>query len=507
MSKLTILRNYLLTNLGLNYSKNQEKDLYNKIGSAAKGFNFDKTDNFINWLINQTLDSEQIEKLAVFLTIGETYFCREKKALDYLEFTYLPDLINKRRGKDQQLKIWSAGCASGEEPYSVAIMLKRVIPDIKNWKITILATDINSAFIKKAKKGVYTKWSFRKLPESFKTRHFKKIEKEKYSINQYIKKMVTFSYLNLATDPYPSLINETNAFDIILCRNVLIYFSNKGIKTVTSKFYNSLINNGVLLVSPVESSNLISSKFYNLIFNGITVYIKDPEAATKQLDNTFQYPATQYVKKPKFEFPVNHGLYQTKKQESKTLATFAPKLTEIPLPISPKEIVTKKKAVESPDYKRTLELYKAGSFDEAEELTENVIYSNFKNKNPYILLLARIKANKGQLDESEKLCLEAISIDKVNAEAHYLHATILSEQGKVNEAINALNRTLFLDPDFALGHFLLGNISSNIGKKAEGKKHFNNALKSLAKLKHDEILAETDGLTVGSLSELINSVV
>ncbi len=505
MSQLKILRNYLLTNLGLNYNQTQEKDLLNKIGAAAKGFNFDNTDNFINWLINQTLQPEQIEQLAVFLTIGETYFFREKKALDYLEFNYLPELINKRRGKNQYLKIWSAGCASGEEPYTIAILLKRVIPDIKDWNITILATDINSAFIKKAKKGVYTKWSFRKLPESFKTRNFTTVEKDKYLINPSIQRMVTFSYLNLATDPYPSLINETNAFDIILCRNVLIYFSNEGIKTVTAKFYNSLVDNGVMLLSPVESSNLVSSKFYSFTHNGITVYKKDPEAAEKQNDNTFNFTPTPIKRKKKPDIEHFNELYELKKKKIIALESATAKHPKIPIAKTSNNNHVTKKVVELLDYKEALELYKAGAYDKVEELTDSVINSNIKDRKPYILLMARIKANKGLLEESEKLCLQAIDLDKIDAESHFLHATILSEQGKVAEAVKSLNKTLFLDSDYALGHFLLGNITSNNGKKAESKKHFSNALKSLAKLNYDETLEEADGLTAGGLAELINS--
>ena len=122
------------------------------------------------------------------------------------------------------------------------------------------------------------------------------------------------------------------------------------------------------------------------------------------------------------------------------------------------------------------------------------------------MLLARIKANKGLLIESEKLCLDAILMDKVDAKAYYLLATVLSEQGKFDKALETLNKTLFLDPDFVLGHFLIGNIFLNENNKTESKKHFNNAIKCLVKLNQDEVLDESDGITAGRLKDIINSI-
>ncbi len=505
---LTEIREIVLNKLGLNFLEKQEKELYAKIGAASKGFNFNNTDEFINWLINQPLTPAQIEKLATYLTIGETYFFREKKALDFLEFKYLPDLIGKRKGKGQHLKIWSAGCASGEEPYSVAILLKHVIPDIENWDITILATDINAAFLEKARAGVYSKWSFRGIPESFKTNNFEKIENEKFRINGAIKEMVTFSYLNLASGPYPSINNIYNTFDVILCRNVLIYFSHKGIKTVTSKLYSSLADEGVLLVSPVETSDLISPKFNRLSYKGVTIYMKDPKNTSTIKSTPVKSTTIKYPQKQIHSITSKPTIRHFEKPPPKPLKTLDVKIPPLPIPKVPNKIPDKKKAIERSDYQKVLALYKAGLYNEVEKSVNKAIKNNNQDCKSSILLLARVKANKGQLDESEKLCLHAINIDKVDAKAHYLLATVQSEQGKINEAIKSLNNTLFLEPDFALGHFLLGNILSNNGGGGlnKSKQHYRNALKSLAKLKHDDILAESDGLTAGRLTHIINSL-
>lgn len=444
------LRKFLLSNLGLNYNDSQDKELCNKIGKAAKSFNYSNNHEFITWLIRQELNQEQTEKLASAMTIGETYFFREKKALDYLKNLFLPNLLLKRRNEGKYLRIWSAGCATGEEPYSIAILLRSIIPDIDSWDITILATDINVGFLGKARSGVYSKWSFRGTSESFRRRHFKQTGKNKYSVNQSVKRMVKFSYLNLATDAYPSPKNNSHAFDIIFCRNVLIYFSNDGIKLVTSKFYDSLLKGGVMLLSPVEVSSLISTKFNRFMVNGITVFSKDPHAKVR-------VDKTKIAVKFKFDIP------EPKRKTQK-----------ISKPLVRKKTIVKKEVA--------------------------------RPTNKEILALARNKANDGQLDESEKLCLQAIDVDKIDPQAHYLLSTVLSEQGKMSEAITALNRTLFLDPNLALAHFLLGNISQTNGKMSETKRHYTNAIKSLDKVKPDEAIAESDGLTAGRLKEIINSI-
>lgn len=496
------IRKFLLTKLGLDFSKNRKKDLYTKLNEAAKGFDFDDTEIFIDWLKRQPLDNEQSKLLSSYLTVGETYFFREKKALDYLENIYLPELIRKRNGKIQQLRIWSAGCATGEESYSIAILLQRVIPDIKNWNITILATDINPTFIDKAKKGIYSNWSFRKTPESFKTNHFQKLDKNFYQINDSIKKMVTFSFLNLASDNYPSPENNTSNFDIILCRNVLIYFSAEGIKTVTSKFYESLIKQGVLLVSPVETSSLLSSKFEPVSNPGNTIFKKgigdrnilSKKTKLKNLDK--QLPETKELRRiQRTNYTILKSPYATDSNANRKQLEYINKNKKSKKSLSVEE-----------GYENALELYNSGLLDEAEKLLNTLITKKSSNQKLCFLLLAKVFANQGKLAKSEKLCHKAIHSDKINIEAHYLLSTVYSEQGKIKKATNSLNNTLFLDPDFVMAHFLLGNIFMKTGEISKSKKHFENALKSLSKYNSEKILAASDGLTVGRLTEIINSI-
>ena len=135
----------------------------------------------------------------------------------------LPEIIRRRRGRNQCLRIWSAGCSTGEEPYSLAILVRELLADIGDWKIHILATDINEDALAAAREGIYRNWSFREVEEHYRQQYFTP-EGESSRIRPEVQSMVSFRYLNLADDRYPTAATGTDALDLILCRNVMIYF-------------------------------------------------------------------------------------------------------------------------------------------------------------------------------------------------------------------------------------------------------------------------------------------
>jgi chemotaxis protein methyltransferase CheR len=241
---LSDISKFIASHMGLHFPKTRWDGLERGIESAARDFGYTDIEEFIRWLRVSPLTRRHIEILASHLTVGETYFFREKESLDALKQNILPELISSRQDNEKRLRIWSAGCSTGEEAYSIAILLSEMIADLKGWNITILATDINPRVLKKASEGVYTEWSFRNTPTLLKQRYFKMTKQGRYEILPQIKKMVMFEYLNLAEDVYPSLFNNTNAMDLIFCRNVLMYFSGKRAKKVVKGFYNCLVNNG-----------------------------------------------------------------------------------------------------------------------------------------------------------------------------------------------------------------------------------------------------------------------
>jgi chemotaxis protein methyltransferase CheR len=484
---------------GLHFPISRLHDLERGICSAAREFGFKDAESCIRWLLASPLSKTQIEILASHLTVGETYFFREKKSFEMLERNVLPELIHSRQGNQKNLRIWSAGCCTGEEPYSIAILLSKMIPDIKDWNITILATDINPRFLKKAAEGVYTDWSFRDTPLAIKERYFKRTTEGRFEILPYIKKMVNFFYLNLMEDSYPSLLNNTNAMDIIFCRNVLMYFDHERQMKVIQNLYRCLMDSGWLIVSPSEISHVLFTRFTTVNFQGATVYRKAvasdklqvssfemQDSISKFQDASYKMqepitPATDFV-----SVPLPEIIFPEKSEESLSMETGASKPEEI----------------HADTYKEALALFEQGRFTEAAEKIA-VLLSLKKDDTKAMALLARVYANQGHLSEAHEWCEKAIVADKLNPGFHYLLATILQEKGQNEEAVVSLKRALYLEPDFVIAHFALGNLTKQQGKFKESEKHFENALALLHDYRNEDILLESEGINAGRLREII----
>src|SRR4051794_31178619 len=155
---------------------------------------------------------------AARLTIGETHFFRVAPQIAALQETVLPDLL-ARRADQRRLALWSAGCSSGEEPYTLAILLRDLLPDQERWAISILATDLSEPALDEARRACYREWSFRETPEQIRQRHFAR-EGDTWRLNETIRQMVRFKRPNLAADPLPAPSATLPALDLILCRNV-----------------------------------------------------------------------------------------------------------------------------------------------------------------------------------------------------------------------------------------------------------------------------------------------
>jgi len=480
------LSEYLTAKIGLHFSSRNRNELHQKMTAAMKDFGFENVGEFIEWLLYSLPTQKQIEILASHLTVGETYFFREKKAFEILEQSVLPGLIDARRKTGKRLRLWSAGCSTGEEPHSIAILLDKLIPDLKGWNITILATDINTAALRKANEGIYSDWSFRDTPPFFKDKYFERLNGNRYLLRPDIRKMVTFSYLNLSEDVYPALQTNTNAMDLIFCRNVLMYFSPTHIKLAAERFYRSLVDNGCLIVSPVETSQIHYAQFATVRIQDSTFYKKD----TRKIKP--ERLIAKYVEKEilPYSFPLQK-VKLTKPEKTSHAAQYSAS-------IKPEQ------SAPTPLEEATI-LYLKGFYREAEKRL-SVLVSNGSSSREALVLFTKILANQGKLEDAFHWCEKAVSADKCNPQLHYLLAIILDEQKRSEEAKASLKKALYLDHNFVLAHFALANLSLKLGNITEAQKHFGNTTEILSKCKPDEILPESEGITAGRLSEMIGAV-
>ncbi|MHB0916329.1 MAG: CheR family methyltransferase [Thiobacillus sp.] len=449
-SLLSPLSALLAARIGLHFPKERWGDLERGIAAAAAAFDMPDAASCAQRLLSAPLTHREIEILASHLTVGETYFFREPRSLDAFEQHILPVLLHARAHNARRLRIWCAGCCTGEEPYSIAMLLDRLIPDHETWHVTLLATDINPLFLRKAAEGEYADWSFRATPDWMRERYFKRKRDGRYALHPRIRKKVTFSYLNLAEDVYPSLSNNTNAMDVIFCRNVLMYFTAERISAVIGQLYRSLVDGGWLIVSPAETSSVLFSRFTSVAFAGATLYRKSVDADA-----------------PRFVSPVPAPMAEPEPWRALPLPPALPEVAAAPAPAS-------------------LAAAPHGTGTPAQA--------------------ARDCANQGRLDEAVAWCREAIAADKLNPAGYYLLATVQQEQGQNDDAMQSLQRALYLDSGFVLAHFALGNLCRSQGRQREAQRHFDNAQSLLRAHPPDEVLPESEGLSAGRLGEIIASV-
>lgn len=223
-----------LINVDLNYYK--EKQMKRRITTLLNRNNFK---DFDDYFIGLKKDKVLLEQFVNYLTINVSEFYRNPSQWDVLVTDIIPSLIDKN---NSGIKVWSSACSTGEEPYSLVMMLTNFFPlrDIK-----VLATDIDEGAMDKAKLGLYNEKSLENLPKGFKEKYFTKVESS-YKISEDIKKCVEFKKMDLLKDRFPMNV------DLLTCRNVMIYFTEDAKELLYSKFNNSLSDRGVLFVGSTE---------------------------------------------------------------------------------------------------------------------------------------------------------------------------------------------------------------------------------------------------------------
>jgi chemotaxis protein methyltransferase CheR len=251
---LALLAERIAAELGLDFASTRMDELRRGVAAAAQDFGMPDEDACVQWLLATPWTQAQVRTLAGHLTIGETYFFRDAPLLQAFSGHILPELLQRRRAEGRRtLRVWSAGCCSGEEPYSLAILIREALPDLAEWDVSILATDVNPRFLDKARQGRYSEWSFRGAPAGLKQRHFQRAADKRWEVNAAIRGMVGFEQLNLAQDIYPSAINGTDAVDVIFCRNLLMYFGAPQARDAAGRLERCLIHGGWMIVSPTEA--------------------------------------------------------------------------------------------------------------------------------------------------------------------------------------------------------------------------------------------------------------
>ena len=489
-------RDLVLERSGLHFSEDKRQALRRGLAEALEASPCASLDEYYELLRYSSSAHREWDRLVSALTVGETYFLRNKGHFDALAKHILPEVIARREHSSRRIRIWSAGCATGEEPYSIAIILRELIPNLESWNIMILATDINRDALRKAREGLYGAWSFRGVEKRIQDRYFHLDGKRRFAITDEIKHMVTFDYLNLVEDRYPSLANNTNGMDVILCRNVTIYFTPEVTREVLGRFRCCLVDGGWLIPGASEPNMVFYRDFKSRNFPGAVIYRKPAVVKAKARPApVFQTPA------PALDRPAT---------AFKPLTPVARALSPKPLPRVP-DVKKEKKPLpplgeglptEPPDpYEKALALLQAGQVDEAlvklyEKLDQD---PNFA---PTYYTLGKIYANKGNLEEAQHWCERAVKEDKLQPEPYYTLSMVYQQHGMLDQATDALKKTIYLDRQFVLAHYNLAQLYQQQGKTRLARKSLQNVQRLLEGKPTHEPVPEGDGLVVGRLLQL-----
>lgn len=242
--EFTTLSQYVQRNYGINLTKKRTL-IEGRLSNTLREMGLASYRQFMDQL-SQDPQGEINTRLLNKLTTNHTFFMREKEHFDFLKNSILPSLLAQR--KERVLRIWSAGCSSGQEAYTIAMVLHDVLGSEKSrWDTRILATDISTAVLEKGQMGQYPAESLELLPRSWQQQHFKDLGQGQVEILPHLRQEVIFKYLNLM-EPFPF----RKTFDLIFCRNVMIYFDEPTKQALVDKFYQASSPGGFLLIGHSE---------------------------------------------------------------------------------------------------------------------------------------------------------------------------------------------------------------------------------------------------------------
>jgi chemotaxis protein methyltransferase CheR len=252
-----LIRDIIYSHCGLFFDNDTKYLLEKRLSRRVQMFNLQCFKEYYHFLKYDRKKDQELSDLMDILTTNETYFFREAFQLKALTEEILPELkLRKEQRGEKSLRIWSAGCSTGEEPYTIAMLIMEM-DCFRGWRVEIIGTDISHRVLQQSRKAVYGKSSFRTTEERYVKRFFQEQEGG-FRVNDEVRELVTISHLNLFDQNRLALLGK---MDVIFCRNVIIYFDQAAKKRIIESFYRMLQEGGYLLLGHSESLMNVSTAF------------------------------------------------------------------------------------------------------------------------------------------------------------------------------------------------------------------------------------------------------
>jgi len=462
-------------------------------------------------LLTSASDLSQSEwrELIRQITISETYFMRDKGHIHLLQNNILPELI-KAQQSNKTLRIWSAGCSTGEEAYSLAILLQDLIPDNHNWRLQIIGSDLNPEVVQKARQAVYSEWSLRSLTPKQKSLYFTP-QSSLWRLNESLCKMVTFYSNNLVDDDFSQSSSDFANFDLILCRNVFIYFEPQAIKKVLHRFHNALKTNCYLMTGHMELHGQKLDGFKVNVFPDAVVYQKSTTSHSANTYNNLDfrnYPTTTnslsnstYSSHLPYANPTNPSPTSPVRADltSSTWESYRHASHNLADRISPSDSSHDITEIKT-DWDRLAAAESAisrAAYREALKYLDQI-----QEKRLHTLKIHQLSAltyaNLGELKLAYQHCQEIIKLEPNSPKTYYLMAHIADEMGKYDEVKQLLKKAIYLNLYFVAAYLALGDMYGRESDRDRALKMYRSTLDILKALPSHEVVEETD-LTAAEL--------
>ncbi len=458
-------QHFLAEHAGLHFDQRNMRLLERGLHRRMRAVQSQGYPDYFDYLERYYENRSELKKLLSLLTVGETNFFRYRSDREALVQYVLPELI-RQRSAERRLLIWSAGCSTGEEPYSIAILLLEHFPQLAGWQIEILATDINKRSLQKARVGIYGSHALRYTAGPYLERYFTPAEGERYQLDARVRGMVHFAYHNLQTADFPNCAGG-KCPDLIFCRNVLIYFRRETFVKIIERFHRSLPPHGYLFLGHSENLAGMSELFRSLHQHGAFFYQPKKEGNRAKAEKKAQV------------LPI---------QSPPLLPAF-----NSPAPSSPP---IKKEAPPN----LSLLLKEAQQAQQREEFAEaGRGYAEILRHSPdhleAIVGQGLIQANLGHYAAARQLCDHALRINDLYPEAYLLRGQTFDMEGRLEESAAEYQKVLWLQMDLLAARYSLARIHRRQGRIAEGIRDLRTVLRQLEKLPAEAIIPHSGGLT------------
>ncbi|WP_432735681.1 CheR family methyltransferase [Maridesulfovibrio sp. FT414] len=508
--KIQQLADMVRDKYGLDFAQDRWRDLRRVVENfSSECGRFSCAGECLDYIVSPHAALRDLELFINSLTIGETYFFRDPQALDVLEREVLRKKSGLGSGMGGAVRIWSMACATGEEPYTMAMICRR-----SNVRSEIFGTDIDSRALVRAREGHYRKWSFRSDSTAFRDMYFSRTGGNDFLLDKSVRDMVSLSRFNLVGDEVPSSLTQ---MDIILCRNVLMYFSASGVDRVLDKIWSSLSPDGVLLVTPSESGLILTRGRFEPVSYGPVMLFRKNE---KYVPGVFPSPDISDAIESGHEhdgagFFENQGSLSGLDTDD---SVYPPSEIRGGVEVrlvqeSPQEYgaedaedVSAQPEDGGGDLLSTaVALREQGDAAGAMNLLRKGLEGDLDRAGRAAVLfaMAGIKADTGLLDEAAGCCERSIELDRVAPEPHFLLGQIRMLQGRFDEAVSELRNAVFLNPAFIMAHVMLGSIYMENYDIPAAARHYRTAMQELQSLDRAETVPHSDGTSVDGLMGMI----